>query len=145
MKPGSPPQPADLCRNDAYLPFQFEKLPPILSQIGIPLQFADKFVTPGFRERPGVGLLVGLVDGSPACTSAYVMSGDQIGVYWVATLEKYRRRGLGAAVTWAAIAAGRGSGGTWASLGASELGRPVYERMGFETRSEYVKFEPAGS
>ena len=110
---------------------------------GLPAQLGAKFVTPEFAERTGVRLLVGFEKGRPVCTSSLVMTGDQIGVYWVTTREDCRRRGLGEAITWAAIALGRALGGTWASLQASELGRPVYERMGFETATENVKFERA--
>jgi GNAT superfamily N-acetyltransferase len=108
---------------------------------GLPAQLGAKFVTPHFAERTGVRPLAGFEAGRPVCTSSLVMTGDQIGIYWVTTREDCRGRGLGEAITWAAIATGRALGGTWASLQASELGRPVYERMGFETPTENVKFE----
>ena len=108
---------------------------------GLPEQLASKFVTAGFGDLPHVRLLVGEWEGRPACTSAVVMSGDQIGVYFVATLDAFRGRGLGAAVTWAAIEKGRELGGTWASLQASKLGHPVYERMGFAMPTEYVHLQ----
>jgi hypothetical protein len=49
-------------------------------------------------------------------------------VEWVATREEARGRGIGAAVTWAASVA---DPSLPASLIASDLGRPVYERMGY--------------
>ena len=65
-------------------------------------------------------------------------------MFAIPTLEAFRGRGLGAAITWAAIEKGRELGGTWASLQASKLGRPVYERMGFATPTEYVHLQRPG-
>ena len=59
----------------------------------------------------------------------------------MATLEARRGRGLGEAITWEAVKAGIAAGCELASLQASALGRPVYERMGFETPLHYVHFE----
>ena len=50
----------------------------------------------------------------------------------VATLESARGRGIGAAVTWAATLA---DPSLPALLVASDLGRPVYTRMGYLTLS----------
>ncbi len=108
---------------------------------GLPGELGGKFITEAFLALPHARMCLGLVDGEPVCTAAVVMSGELIGVYWVATLESHRGRGLGEAITWAAIEMGRRRGGTWCCLQASALGRPVYERMGFATPTEYVRFE----
>ena len=76
-------------------------------------------------------LLLPISDGEPVCTSALVRNADVAGIYFVATLEDFR--GRGAAVTWEAARDGIEHGCRFASLQASELGRPVYERMGFDT------------
>jgi predicted N-acetyltransferase YhbS len=55
----------------------------------------------------------------------------------IAALESHRRRGSGEAMTWAAANAGARAGCTAAVLQASELGAPVYERMGFRTVTQY--------
>ena len=111
---------------------------------GLPEELGAKFVTAGFLERPRVALCLGFREGEPVCTAATVATGEWIGIYWVATPEPHRGRGFGEAATWAAIAAGRRLGGRRAFLTASALGRPVYERMGFEVCAEYVHFERAG-
>ncbi len=41
------------------------------------------------------------------------------------------------AVTWAALREGFRRGGAFANLQASPMGRPIYERMGFITLTEY--------
>ncbi len=69
-------------------------------------------------------------DGAPvACAVAHNHSGVT-GVYMVATLPEARGRGFGEAVSWAAT---RAFGDQPATLQASEMGGPVYARMGYET------------
>jgi ribosomal protein S18 acetylase RimI-like enzyme len=54
------------------------------------------------------------------------------GVFYVATLEHARRRGLGDALTRMAARAGFEMGAGTAWLGASEMGAGLYRRIGFE-------------
>lgn len=78
---------------------------------------------------------VGYQDGNPvSCAASYVGQGE-VGVYMVATRPEVRGKGFGSAVTAAAIAA---APHLPAVLQASEFGRPVYERLGFQTVSEYT-------
>ncbi|WP_413102906.1 GNAT family N-acetyltransferase [Streptomyces sp. Inha503] len=66
---------------------------------------------------------------------------DVAGIYIVATAESYRRRGIGAMLTAAALEAGRQRGLHIGTLQASRLGAPVYARMGFEKVAEYQLFQ----
>ncbi len=112
---------------------------------GLPVAAAPLFVTEQLVGLPGVALFVGYVAGEPACTSALVPTTDIAGIYWVATFERFRGRGFGATLTWQATWAGREQGCRVASLQASELGRPVYARMGFVHDRDYARFDaPAG-
>lgn len=70
---------------------------------------------------------IGYVDGSPVAVSGACRLHGVIEVEWVATLERHRGRGYGAALT--AVAAT--SAPEPAALISSDLGRPVYERLGF--------------
>jgi hypothetical protein len=91
---------------------------------------------------PNVRLAVGYLDGAPVSAAAAIRSGRTIGVYSVGTVEAARRRGIGRALTWAAIDAGRAAwGGEIAILQSSEMGAPVYRSMGFEEVSRYLWFE----
>ena len=65
------------------------------------------------------------------------------GICAVGTLAALRGRGLGTAMTWAAIEIGVGWGYRVAVLQASELGFRVYERMGFRIVDRYVLYTPA--
>jgi ribosomal protein S18 acetylase RimI-like enzyme len=55
----------------------------------------------------------------------------------VATLPEARNRGLGRAVTLAAMHAGAEAGATIAVLESSEMGLNVYRRLGFEEFGRY--------
>lgn len=91
---------------------------------------------------PNWRVFLGSVDGEPAATSALLVTGDVAGVYWVATLAKFRRRGFGEAITWHAVREGVASGCRVATLQASDMGRPIYERMGFRLVAPYKTFVP---
>jgi hypothetical protein len=111
-----------------------------LEGFGFPKQVGHLFITEQFHEMPGVKLYLGWMDGEPVCTSSMVPTPGVAGIYWVSTIEAHRKRGLGEAVTWAAVRGGIEHGSPVASLQASEMGAPVYARMGFETPMHYVKY-----
>ena len=107
----------------------------------LPAAAAPLFLTEQLWARPNLRFYLGTVGGEPACTSALVTTESVAGIYWVATLDVFRRRGLGEAITWEAVKGGIDAGCVVASLQASALGEPVYQRMGFETPLYYVHFE----
>lgn len=108
----------------------------------LPAGAAGAFLTDQLLDQPEIGLYLGWVGDEPVCTSALFTSGPIAGIYWVGTVPSHRGRGLGEAITWAAVDAGRRRGCRLASLQASQVGRSVYERMGFETPLHYVHFAP---
>jgi len=73
-------------------------------------------------------LWVGFVDRRPVATAAAHVAAGVNNVEMVATLDGWRGRGYGAAVTWAATTA---DPSLPAILIASDRGRPVYERLGY--------------
>lgn len=73
----------------------------------------------------------GFLDGRPAASSGMTAFGGVAGVYNVATLPKARRRGVGTAMSVAAMREGQDRGYRIAVLGTSPMGRGVYERLGF--------------
>lgn len=80
---------------------------------------------------PAVGLLVGYVDGRPTATARMALVGGTTDITGVVTAPAYRRRGYGTAMTWAAVREGAARGAASATLTATEMGYPVYVRMGF--------------
>lgn len=86
----------------------------------------------------GVSLHLGLLEGRPVARSMAVVLDGLVGVHNVYVPPSLRRQGFGAALTAAAVEAGRMAGATAACLEATALGFPVYERMGFRKREDYV-------
>ena len=88
------------------------------------------------------GCYLGYYDGKPVATSLRFTSGRVAGVYFVATAKEYRRRGIGEAMTWRAAVDGRMEKCSISVLQASEMGRPVYEGMGYRTVTNYQMWKP---
>ena len=82
----------------------------------------------------------GFFEGQPVTVSSLVVTGRTAGIYGVATIPAYRQRGFGEAMTWRAIREGVERGCEMANLTASDLGRPVYERMGFRVVAPFLIF-----
>jgi GNAT superfamily N-acetyltransferase len=73
-----------------------------------------------------------VVSGAMACISS-----DVVGVFSVATIPAFRRRGFGEAVTWAAVAA---DSSLPAILQPSPEGAALYRRIGFHPVAHYTKW-----
>lgn len=99
---------------------------------GFPLMYPDGRYLPSVLQPSFVGgpwrFFVAYADGEPvSVASAFVTDGIQQ-VEWVATVPEARGKGIGEAVTWRATLA---EPALPATLIASDMGRPIYERMGF--------------
>lgn len=104
----------------------------IMPVFRIEMEEADKEFPDALADVPGVFIRVAEVDGRPAGTAlSIVTSTGGIGVFSVAVVEEYRRRGLGRELTAAVIGDGLEYGGSWSFLEASDAGRAIYQRMGF--------------
>jgi ribosomal protein S18 acetylase RimI-like enzyme len=90
-------------------------------------------------------LFLGYLDGEAAATSELFVGGGVAGVHMVATRVAFRRRGLGLALTRAALNEAQSLGLTTATLEASEQGRGVYSRLGFRARCHFAEYRPTVS
>jgi GNAT superfamily N-acetyltransferase len=99
-------------------------------------EVARRLFGPGALDRPGTTMVLATVDGEPAGMAYATAFGGTVGVFGVATLPGHRRRGIGTAITAFAIHEGA-EGADLAWLQPNEEGRPVYERMGFETVADW--------
>lgn len=93
--------------------------------------FAATFRRLILEPEPRVVQLEGRVDGEIVAAAALFTGSGVAGIYGVMTAEAARGRGYGGALTAAAMQEGRRRGMTTAVLLASELGEPVYRRLGF--------------
>jgi len=89
---------------------------------------AVTIMTPGALGAPGWQHFVGYVDDEPVTTGSGFAGDRLVRVDNIATLEPARGRGYGRAMTAAAMAVDPAKP---AALISSDLGRPVYERLGF--------------
>lgn len=112
----------------------------VLEEGGLRADLAHRLMPPSFAADPDVQLFVGRLNDKPVATSIAIRSGDASGVYNVGTLPEARRRGVGSAVTWGAIEAGRSWGCDTIVLQSSVMGLSMYEDMGFRTVAPYVTF-----
>ena len=90
-------------------------------------------------QVPGLRLLIGKLDGIPVATSIAARWKGGVCVSGVMVVASARRRGIGAAMTCAAL---RAAPHVPASLCASALGFGVYERLGFREVGRGVDWSP---
>jgi ribosomal protein S18 acetylase RimI-like enzyme len=76
-------------------------------------------------------MFVGYLNSAPVATNMLFNGGGVASVYAVATLPAAQKQGIGGAITLKPLLAARGMGYRHAVLFATELGVPVYERLGF--------------
>jgi GNAT superfamily N-acetyltransferase len=110
--------------------------------VGPELVDASVRIEEDWAKDPRAVRFVARADGRAVGTALLFDAHGVAGVYIVATAEAYRRRGIGAALTAAALAEGRRRGLHVGTLQASSLGASVYAGMGFEKVAEYELFRP---
>ena len=72
----------------------------------------------------------------PAATALMLLTGESAGIYWVGTVPRAHRSGLGGLCTRLATNAGFDRGARVVMLQASPLGAPLYARLGYRTYAQ---------
>ncbi len=111
------------------------------SAFQIPHWIFEMVLPHGLPDDPGTGarnrLLVGYAGSHPVACSSVIVSESVAGIFSVGTTRAARGHGYGTALTWRAVEEGQRLGANVAYLGATAMGYPVYERMGFRKVAEY--------
>lgn len=107
------------------------------ASIGFPPEIFAFYDDPQGLWGENVVAFLARADGRPAGIAMTIVSHGVAGIYWVGCTENVRGRGLGWAVTTAAVNAGFDLGAASASLQASPMGESLYRAMGFETICDY--------
>ncbi|HVJ53967.1 MAG TPA: GNAT family N-acetyltransferase [Aliidongia sp.] len=95
-----------------------------------PLEAMRRVVEPPAGR--GIEIFLGLAEGVPVSTVAAVEVGGTVGIWWMATDAARQRQGFGRSLLVQVVGDYRARGAERFYLGASEAGRPLYERLGFE-------------
>lgn len=96
---------------------------------GIPT-FALRASYPKIPGDP-ISLFLGYAEGVSVSCSVLVCLDGIGGIFTVGTRPEARRRGYGEALTWACVAESKKKGCEMNFLQASDMGAPIYEKMGF--------------
>lgn len=116
----------------------------LLTGFGLPMTDMDCWL----NAYDGIGLdeyspwahFIAFLDGQPVATSSVLIRQALAGIYHVVTLPDVRGRGIGAAVTAAAMRYAYERGATEGALQASALGLSVYRALGFVAKSDMKMF-----
>ncbi|WP_405577733.1 GNAT family N-acetyltransferase [Streptomyces sp. NBC_01190] len=94
----------------------------------------------GRADNADIVRLAAVLDGRVVGTTVVIAAHEVAGVFLVHVAETHRRRGIGGALTAAALRVGRERGMRSAALLASPAGEPLYRRYGFAAVSSYQLF-----
>lgn len=98
----------------------------------------------GLAEENPFGHYVGRLGGKVVATASLSLAAGVAGIFNVATLPGARRRGIGTALTLAALRDARERGCRIGILQSSAMAVGVYRRLGFEQHSTYLVYAGTG-
>ncbi|MCI4351196.1 MAG: GNAT family N-acetyltransferase [Thermoplasmata archaeon] len=137
MPARAPPPPPELRIRAAVTRRQWDTLVKVGStEIGAERSEHSEMWRPSYLTSIVRGY-IGYVGKRPVATSLGLSYHGVAGIYYVVTLPEERGKGYGTALSWRAVMGGRRDGCRASYLQASELGVPVYARMGYRTVATY--------
>jgi GNAT superfamily N-acetyltransferase len=110
---------------------------------GVAVDYFEAMADDWLKGDPARLYLARLSDGPPAAIGALIMGAGLPGVYVMATLPEWGRRGLGKAILARIVADAIADGHDLIVLTASRLGYGLYRQFGFEHVFDYAIYRPA--
>jgi ribosomal protein S18 acetylase RimI-like enzyme len=107
------------------------------ASLGFPKETFGSYTNHTGLLADNVAAFLAYLDEKPAAIAMTIVSHGVAGIYWVGSVEEARGRGLGWALTAAAVNAGLDLGAEVTSLQASPMGESLYAAMGFKTVFSY--------
>lgn len=102
--------------------------------------FRELLSTPP-TDRVSLFNVLARLDGAPMGAGSVVASDRTVaGLYNIAVRDEARGRGIGRAITTELMRIGAGQGCTESILHASEMGEPVYARLGYQTVGQVAQY-----
>ena len=101
------------------------------------IDFRSRNAVTNMAQLPGYLPLAGYSAGELVGSVTALVRGDVAGLYAIATRPDRRRRGVGAAMTVAALDAARARGARVAALQSTSEGLPLYRGLGFRQVARY--------
>ncbi len=105
---------------------------------GLPADAVQRVWGPAILDGPGVDVFLARREVTPVGALQTTRFGAKVGIWGMATTPAYQRQGAGRVLLGVAMAYHRARGAALFYLGATEAGRPLYERVGFRTVTEGV-------
>jgi len=109
---------------------------------GAAADYFEAMETDWLNGDPARLYLARLPDSPPAAMGALIMGAELPGVYVMATLPQWSRRGLGKAILDRILTDAAASGHSLITLTASRFGYPLYRQYGFEHVFDYAIYRP---
>lgn len=103
--------------------------------------FKSTFTSLGVARHLPWRHYIAILDGIPVSTCTLFNSGAIIGIYWVATLTEFRKKGIASYLLWHILSHARDNGHKYIALQATQLGKGVYESLGFEVICETSTYQ----
>lgn len=107
------------------------------------LRFYERAAPVLLAANSPLWLYVGYVGELPVATAELTIGGGVAGMYNIVTLEAYRRRGIGSAMTLRPLLDARDAGMRTGVLQAAAAGVNMYTRLGFKTFGQITEYKPA--
>lgn len=93
-----------------------------------------------FAEKTPYQFYTGYVEGKPVTTGALVFHGGVAGIYYIMTVPAERRKGYATEMMFFLLREAKKRNFTYSTLLASETGKKVYEKIGFQECCLFQEF-----